>query len=122
MAVQGLSEQLFQYSLIISAVGAALGGYYTSSFKNMIVTYGVGVFCSMMVVIPDWAFFRRPPSEWCFPMASDKDSALAQKGRFQILNSTPKYAQRFNFYPLRLIAFTLFYGYIIYRAWNYITS
>lgn len=120
--LQGVLEKFFQYSMILSALAAFIWGYYTWSFKKMIVTYIVGVLCSMLVVIPDWAFFKRPPSEWGYPMPTDKDSAIAQKARFQILNKTPNSTQRFNFYPLRMIVFILSYGYMIYKTVKYITS
>ncbi|GLJ11879.1 hypothetical protein SUGI_0179140 [Cryptomeria japonica] len=120
--LQASLEQSLQYSLIISALAAVLWGYYTWSFKKMVVTYAMGVLCTLVVIIPDWTFFARHPSEWGFPMPSDKQSAIAQKARFHALNHSLKYAQRFNFYPIRFIGFTLSYGYIIYSTWKYMTT
>ncbi|KAH9298442.1 hypothetical protein KI387_030124, partial [Taxus chinensis] len=101
--LEALSEQCLQYSLILSAVCAALCGYYTWSFKTMLVTYATCLLCSLLLLIPDWSFFTRHPSHWGFPMASDKQTAIAHKPTFQFLNNSSNYAQRFNFYPLRMI-------------------
>lgn len=120
--LQEIVLQFLQYSLIVSALIAGVVGYYTWSFKRMIVTYGVGVFFALLVAVPDWEFFKRHPWEWCIPMASDPQSAMAQKARFEILNNSPKYAQRFKFYPLRMIMFIISYGFIFYSTWKYITS
>eukprot|EP01018_Ginkgo_biloba_P005034 Gb_13119 [translate_table: standard] len=100
MAVEGrlqnYLEKFLPYSLIASALIAGVYGYYTWSFKKTVVTYGMGVFLALVVVVPDWAFFKRHPSEWCIPVASDPQSAAAQKVRFEILNKTPEYAERYE--------------------------
>lgn len=119
---QEILLQFLQYSLIVSALIAGVVGYYSWSFKRMIITYGVGVFFALLVAVPDWEFFKRHPTEWRFPMASDPQSAMAQNARFEILNNSPKYPQRFEFYPLRMIVFIISYGFIFYGTWKYITS
>ena len=88
-------DTFLQYAIISSALIALCTGYYTWSFKRMIITYAVGVFFTMLVVVPDWEFFtKRHFSEWIEPMASDEDSRKLQKARFPILKKTTKYAKR----------------------------
>eukprot|EP00249_Psilotum_nudum_P005532 c18973_g1_i2 orf=137-511(+) len=119
---EAFRDVFMQYALITSAVVAVMTGYYMWSFKKMVIAYGVGVFLTMLVVVPDWAYFKRPPSEWIEPMASDPQSRMLQKARFPLLKKTPKYIQREDVRPLRMMYFVMGVFGFLYIIWKFVTS
>lgn len=88
-------------------------GLCTHSFKKMVVTYFMGIAAIAGVLLPDWDFFDRDISQWTKPVTVDEITLdhLHRKG-----------SQRFRFYPMRTVIYTLVYGFGLYKWWTYVTQ
>ncbi|XP_015934774.1 signal peptidase complex-like protein DTM1 [Arachis duranensis] len=84
----------------------------THSFNKMLVTYIVGILGIAGLLLPDWDYFNRDFSRWPYPVTSEERTSLAQLSGFQ----------RFAYSPMRVIAYSLVYGYAMYKWWEYISN
>ncbi|KAM7257861.1 hypothetical protein ACFE04_013602 [Oxalis oulophora] len=82
-------------------------GIWTWSLKKMMVTYVVGMLLICGLLLPDWDFFDRHYSRWCFPITSqERATLLAQRSA----------SNRYRIYPIRLICYTAIYGFTLYKC------
>lgn len=58
--------------LVWLAMVVIIVGFYTHSFKKMVVTYFMGLAGIGGVLLPDWDFFDRDFSEWTQPVSVDE--------------------------------------------------
>jgi signal peptidase complex subunit 1 len=72
---QKLAEEIMQWGVLAAAIVAFLCGYFTSSFKVMLVVYGVLILIVLVLVVPDWPFFNKNPLQWLDPKLAQPHSA-----------------------------------------------
>ncbi|XP_044475086.1 signal peptidase complex-like protein DTM1 [Mangifera indica] len=114
MAQVGNDEAL-RSSLIWLAVVMLIVGICTQSLKKMLVTYVVGVLGIAGILLPDWDFFDRDFSRWCYPVtAEERAFALAQR-QVSLL-------RRYRIYPVRLVVYTIIYGFALYKWWMFVSN
>ncbi|XP_010676503.1 signal peptidase complex-like protein DTM1 [Beta vulgaris subsp. vulgaris] len=97
--------------LVWLAMVVIIVGFYTHSFKKMVVTYFMGLAGIGGVLLPDWDFFDRDFSEWTQPVSVDE----IKRSDVLRLGST-----RFRFYPLRTVIYAVVYGFGLYKWWTYV--
>lgn len=116
---QNFQDAFLQYAILGSAIAALCTGYYTWSFKKLLIVYLSGVFLAMLVVVPDWEYFtKRPVGEWIEPMASDEESRNLQRTRFPILKKTAKYAKREDIHIVGILFFLATTACSVYFTWR----
>lgn len=116
-------DAFLQYGLISSALIALCIGYITGSVKRMVVAHAIGVFLSMVIVVPDWQFFtERHFSEWIEPMAADQESRELQRERFPLLKKTTKYSKREDIHPLGILFVLAVFSFSVCFCCNYILN
>lgn len=61
---QKLAEQLLFYILIIFATISFVVGYAMKDFSLMTKINGVGLFVTVVAVLPDWPWYNKHPLRW----------------------------------------------------------
>ncbi|KAH9824689.1 microsomal signal peptidase 12 kDa subunit-domain-containing protein [Melampsora americana] len=61
---QRLAEKWNQIIILSSAIIAFLVGYFSQSMMLTFGIYGVGVFISLLVVVPPWPCYNKNPIKW----------------------------------------------------------
>ncbi|XP_020206788.1 signal peptidase complex-like protein DTM1 [Cajanus cajan] len=104
-----LRTSLLWLAAVILAVGVC-----THSLKKMMVTYVLGVIGISALLLPDWDYFNRDFSRWPYPVTAQEraNSVQAQGSGFL----------RFANSPLRVIVYSVVYGYVMYKWWVYVSS
>ena len=64
---QKLSEQLMQYTVLLSAIIACLIGFLLSSYEMMMLIYAGGVVLTFVISVPDWGYFNQNKLDWLPP-------------------------------------------------------
>ncbi|KAL5777195.1 hypothetical protein ACOSP7_010121 [Xanthoceras sorbifolium] len=109
------NDAALRSSLLWLAVIMVIVGIYKESWKKMMVTYVVGLLGIAGLLLPDWDFFDRDFSRWCYPVTfEERAAALA-------LRQTSLF-KRYRIYPLRLLAYTTIYGFALYKWWMFISN
>ncbi|XP_004500625.1 signal peptidase complex-like protein DTM1 [Cicer arietinum] len=104
-----LRTSLLWLAAIILAIGIC-----THSFKKMMATYVLGLVGISGVLLPDWDYFNRHFSRWPYPVTVEERSAASLSHGSGFL--------RFACSPVRVIAYSVVYGYGIYKWWEYVAS
>lgn len=65
---QKRAEALLMRLLIAFAVIGFIVGYLTGSFANMAYINAAGLALTVLLVVPDWPFFRKHPLNWLPPL------------------------------------------------------
>ncbi|GLT31140.1 hypothetical protein SLA2020_059000 [Shorea laevis] len=102
-------------STVCLAVIMVIVGIWTLSLKKMMVTYMFGMLGIAGLLLPDWDFFDRDYSRWCYPVTTeerDRLAALAQRSRLR----------RYRIYPVRVVVYTTIYAYGLYKWWELLSS
>ncbi|XP_039024539.1 signal peptidase complex-like protein DTM1 [Hibiscus syriacus] len=103
-----LRSAIVWLSLIIVLVGVS-----TLSLKKMMITYAFGMIGISGILLPDWDFFDRNFSRWCYPVTADERAALqAQRTGFK----------RYRIYPMRVIVYTIIYSVGLFKWWILVSS
>ncbi|KAK6130740.1 hypothetical protein DH2020_035528 [Rehmannia glutinosa] len=108
------NEAVFRTSLVSLAAIMVVTGLYTQSLKKMGATYLFGMLAIGGVVLPDWKFFDRPVSQWCTLVAG------VAGGPSQSAPPSSSFMCRFKLYPVRLVIYTAFYGFGLYKWWKFV--
>ncbi|KAL4279002.1 hypothetical protein GQ457_03G029830 [Hibiscus cannabinus] len=103
-----LRSAIVWLSVIIVIVGVS-----TLSLKKMMITYAFGMVGISGILLPDWDFFDRDFSRWCYPVTADERAAL------QARRSGLK---RYRIYPMRGIIYATIYSIGFYKWWVFISS
>ncbi|KAJ7295516.1 hypothetical protein O6H91_03G014200 [Diphasiastrum complanatum] len=82
------TDQLLLYGLLSCALIAITSGCIMSSFKTMLMVYGIGVFLLLLIFIPDWPYFYRHPREWMQPKRLESSSSIISQSRAELLRSS----------------------------------
>ncbi|KAJ0024385.1 hypothetical protein Pint_08341 [Pistacia integerrima] len=102
-------------SLIWLAVVMVIVGVCTQSLTKIMVTYVVGILGIAGILLPDWDFFDRDFSRWCYPVtAEERASAVAQR-QVSLL-------RRYRIYPVRLVVYTIIYGFALHKWWMFVSN
>ncbi|KAF7141736.1 hypothetical protein RHSIM_Rhsim06G0081800 [Rhododendron simsii] len=114
------NDAAFRWALVWLAAIVVVIGLYTHSWNKMMATYLLGMLGIMGVLLPDWDFFDRPFSHWNSPVSSVDH----HRHGIAAPNSapTPKPPTRFRMYPVRLVVYTLVYGFGFYKWWMFISN
>ncbi|OMO94329.1 Microsomal signal peptidase 12kDa subunit [Corchorus olitorius] len=91
-----------------------LVGICTLSLKKMMITYAFGMLGIAGILLPDWDFFDRDFSRWCYPITAEERAAL--------LARRSGFFKRYRLYPMRVIIYTTIYGFGLYKWWNFVSS
>ncbi|KAK3230887.1 hypothetical protein Dsin_002768 [Dipteronia sinensis] len=102
-------------SLIWLAVIVVIIGMYTHSWKKIMVTYVVGILGIAGLLLPDWDFFDRSYSRWCYPITTEERAAVLALRRTSLF-------KRYRIYPLRVVAYTTIYGFALYKWWMFVSN
>ncbi|OAY58134.1 signal peptidase complex-like protein DTM1 [Manihot esculenta] len=105
------SDAALRISLIWLAAIMVVVGIWTQSLKKVMVTYVVGMLGIAGLFLPDWDFFDRDYSRWCYPITEEEKTALAQRSGF-----------RSRISPLRWIVYAAVYGYALCKWWIYVSN
>ncbi|XVE55501.1 hypothetical protein DITRI_Ditri03aG0163700 [Diplodiscus trichospermus] len=74
------SDAALRSAVVWLAVIIVLVGIFTLSLKKMMITYAFGMVGIAGILLPDWDFFDRDFSRWCYPVtAEERASLLAQR-------------------------------------------
>ncbi|KAL5076561.1 hypothetical protein RYX36_015545 [Vicia faba] len=89
-------------------------GICTHSFKKMLVTYVLGLVGISCLLLPDWDYFNRDISRWPYPVTVEErtEAAFLYGSGFR----------RFTKSSLRVITYSLIYGYAIKKWWKYVCA
>ncbi|XP_058787714.1 signal peptidase complex-like protein DTM1 [Vicia villosa] len=100
---------LLWLAVVILAVGIC-----THSFKKMLTTYVLGLVGISCLLLPDWDYFNRDISRWPYPVTVEErtEAAFLYGSGFS----------RFTKSPLRVITYSLIYGYAICKWWEYVSG
>lgn len=79
------SDAALRISLIWLAAIMVVVGIWTQSLKKVMVTYVVGMLGIAGLFLPDWDFFDRDYSRWCYPITEEEKTALAQRSGFRLV-------------------------------------
>ncbi|XP_021775268.1 signal peptidase complex-like protein DTM1 [Chenopodium quinoa] len=93
------------------AVVVMVVGFYTHSFKKMMVTYFMGLGGIAGILLPDWEFFDREISKWTQPVCVDDIN------RSDVLRPG---SSRFRFYPVRTVIYVVVYSFGLYKWWTFV--
>ncbi|RZC87723.1 hypothetical protein C5167_028176 [Papaver somniferum] len=104
------NDAVLRSSLICLGAIIFFIGFYTYSFKKMIVTYIFGLFAIAGIILPDWEFFDRDFSEWTSPMPADA------------IDSNSSEPKRFKIYPVRYTVYAIVYSFGLYKWWNFVST
>ncbi|PON61546.1 Microsomal signal peptidase 12kDa subunit [Parasponia andersonii] len=106
------NDAALRSALVWLAAVVCVVGLCTLSFKKMAATYVVGVVGIAGVLCPDWAYFDRDFSRWTHPVtAEERASHIAQRS-----------GPRVRIYPMRVIAYSIIYGFGLYKWWMFVSS
>ncbi|XP_027339187.1 signal peptidase complex-like protein DTM1 [Abrus precatorius] len=106
-----LRASLLWLAALILAVGI-----FTHSFKKMMTTYVLGVLGIAGVLLPDWDYFNRDFSRWPYPVTAEERAA------FSLIHAQGSGFMRFANSPIRVIAYSVVYGYAMYKWWEYVSG
>ncbi|KAK6246051.1 hypothetical protein QUC31_000821 [Theobroma cacao] len=101
-------------AIVWLAVIIVLVGVRTLSLKKMMITYAFGMVGIAGILLPDWDFFDRDFSRWCYPVTAEERAALLARRSGLI--------KRCRIYPMRVIIYTTIYGFGLYKWWTFISS
>ncbi|KAF3445826.1 hypothetical protein FNV43_RR11697 [Rhamnella rubrinervis] len=106
------NDTALRSALVWLAVVVVVVGICTFSFKKMMATYVVGVLGISGVLLPDWGYFDRDFSRWTTPVAAhERVSKIAQGSGL-----------RFRIHPLRVIVYSIVYGFALYKWWMFVSK
>ncbi|XP_022752979.1 signal peptidase complex-like protein DTM1 [Durio zibethinus] len=107
------NDAALRSAIVWIAVIIALVGIFTLSLKKMMITYAFGMVGIAGILLPDWDYFDRDFSRWCYPVTAEERAALlARRSGFK----------RYRIYPMRVIIYTTIYGFGLYKWWTFISS
>mmetsp|Transcript_36379 Transcript_36379/g.102775 ORF Transcript_36379/g.102775 Transcript_36379/m.102775 type:complete len:89 (+) Transcript_36379:255-521(+) len=76
---QQLSERLAVFTILLFAVVSFLLGYFSSSFKLMMMVYAAGVAMAFVISVPDWPYFNQHPMKWLDPISVEEEKPSPPK-------------------------------------------
>ncbi|XP_022766390.1 signal peptidase complex-like protein DTM1 [Durio zibethinus] len=107
------NDAALRSAIVWLAVVIVLVGIFTFSLKKMVITYAFGMVGIAGILLPDWDYFDRDFSRWCYPFTADEGVAvLARRSGLK----------RYRIYPMRVIIYTTIYGFGLYKWWTFISS
>ncbi|KAG5034556.1 hypothetical protein AAZX31_04G099100 [Glycine max] len=109
------NDAALRTSLLWLAAVILVVGICTHSFKKMMATYVLGVLGIAALLLPDWDYFNRDFSRWPYPVTAEEraNSSIHAQGSGFL---------RFANSPLRVIAYSVVYGYAMYKWWEYVST
>ncbi|KEH34933.1 putative microsomal signal peptidase 12kDa subunit [Medicago truncatula] len=108
------NDAALRTSILWLAAVILVVGICTYSFKKMFVTYVLGLVGISGVLLPDWDYFNRDVSRWPYPVTVEERSAASLSHGSVFL--------KFTCSPLRVIVYSVVYGYSIYKWWKYVSG
>ena len=70
------NDAALRSAIVWLAVIIVLVGIFTLSLKKMMITYAFGMVGIAGILLPDWDFFDREFSRWCYPVTAEERAAL----------------------------------------------
>ncbi|XP_062098579.1 signal peptidase complex-like protein DTM1 [Humulus lupulus] len=107
------NDTALRSALVWLAAVVAVVGLCTLSFQKMVATYVVGVVGLAGVLCPDWVYFDRDFSRWIHPVTAEERASHAAH-RFGL--------GRIRMYPMRVIGYSIIYGFGLYKWWMFVSS